>query len=71
MADSILFKGIRPKLINDYGFQARYFERNDLKNKKAIVLIGGGKWGDYWTQYFTNKKMVGPSFPYAGKEGLQ
>lgn len=70
IADSFLFDGIRPNLINENGFQANYYVKNDLKNKKAIVLIGGGQWGDYWAQDFANKGMVGLSLPYTGKEGL-
>lgn len=70
IVDSFLFDGIKPNLINENGFQANYYVINDLKNKKAIVLIGGGQWGDYWAQDFANKGMVGLSLPYTGKEGL-
>ncbi|RPD98855.1 palmitoyl-CoA hydrolase [Aureibaculum marinum] len=70
IADLILFHGIRPKLINESGFHANYFVKNDLENKKAIVLIGGGQWGDYWAQEFANNGMVGLSLPYTGIEGL-
>lgn len=70
IADSILFDGVKPKLINQNGFQARYYVKNDLEDKKAIVLIGGGQWGDYWAQEFANNGMVGLSLPYIGKEGL-
>lgn len=70
IADSILFNGIRPKLINENGFQAGHYVKNDLENRKAIVLIGGGQWGDYWAQEFANNDMVGLSLPYTGREGL-
>ena len=70
IADTILFDGIKPKLINESGFQASFYVKNDLENRKAIVLIGGGQWGDYWAQEFANSGMVGLSIPYTGKEGL-
>jgi len=70
VADSILFDGVRPKAINELGFQAKYFAKDNLTNKTAIVLIGGGQWGDYWAQEFSNKEMVALSLPYTGIEGL-
>lgn len=70
IADFILFDGIKPKLINESGFQASFYVKNDLENRKAIVLIGGGQWGDYWAQEFANNGMVGLSIPYTRKEGL-
>lgn len=70
IADSILFDGVRPKAINENGFQAKYFAKNNLTNKTAIVLIGGGQWGDYWAQEFSKKEMVALSLPYTGIEGL-
>ncbi|CAM1370321.1 BAAT / Acyl-CoA thioester hydrolase C terminal [Tenacibaculum sediminilitoris] len=70
IADSILFDGVRPKAINENGFQAKYFAKGDLTNKTAVVLIGGGQWGDYWAQEFSNKEMVALSLPYTGIEGL-
>lgn len=70
ISDSILFDGIRPKQINEHEFQANYFAKNDVENKPAIILIGGGQWGDYWAQELAKKGMVGLSSPYIGKEGL-
>ena len=70
IADSILFEGVRPKAINENGFQAKYFAKNNLTNKTAIVLIGGGQWGDYWAQEFSKKEMVALSLPYTGIDGL-
>ena len=70
IADSILFNGIKPISINENGFQANYFVKEGTKNKTAVVLIGGGQWGDYWAQQFANKGIVGLSLPYIGKEGL-
>lgn len=70
IADSILFDGVKPRAVNENGFQANYFVKGGLKNKTAIILIGGGQWGDYWAQEFVNRDMVGLSLPYTGKEGL-
>ncbi|BAO76858.1 acyl-CoA thioester hydrolase/BAAT C-terminal domain-containing protein [Winogradskyella sp. PG-2] len=68
--DSILFNGIKPKPINENGFQVNFFAKENIENKTAVVLIGGGQWGDYWSQEIANKEMVGISLPYIGKEGL-
>lgn len=70
IADSVLFDGVKPRIINTNGFQANYFTKNSTENKAAIVLIGGGQWGDYWGQEFANKGFVGLSLSYTGKEGL-
>lgn len=70
IADSILFDGVKPRTINENGFQANYFVKNITEKKAAIVLIGGGQWGDYWSQELANKGFVGLSLPYTGKEGL-
>ena len=68
--DNILFKGTKPISINENGFQANFFTKENTENKTAVVLIGGGQWGDYWAQEIANKEMVGLSIPYIGKEGL-
>lgn len=70
IADSFLFNGIRPKNINENGFQANYFAKNVAQKKAAIVLIGGGQWGDYWGLQFANNGFVGLSLPYTRLEGL-
>lgn len=70
IADSILFNRIKPKSINENGFQANYFVKENTNSKAAVILIGGGQWGDYWAQQFAIKGMVGLSIPYTGKEGL-
>ena len=70
IADSILFDGVKPKVINVNGFQAKYFAKDNLTNKTAVILIGGGQWGDYWANEFANKEMVALSLPYNGIEGL-
>lgn len=68
--DGMLFDGIKPIVVNKHGFQANYFVKNSVEQKAAIVLIGGGQWGDYWGQEFARKGFVGLSLPYRGKEGL-
>lgn len=70
IADSLLFNGVKPRIINDDGFQANYFVKKDTEKKASIVLIGGGQWGDYWAQQFANSGFVGLSLPYTGAEGL-
>ena len=66
----MLYNGIKPKSINGYGFQADYFVKNNTNSKAAVILVGGGQWGNYWAQQFAVKDMVGLSIPYTGKEGL-
>ncbi len=70
IADSILFNGVKPRAINENGFQANYFVKTDTKRKAAIVLIGGGQWGDYWGQQFADRGYSGLSLQYTGREGL-
>ncbi|MCK0148169.1 palmitoyl-CoA hydrolase [Arenibacter sp. F26102] len=70
IADNMLFNGIKPNTINKYGFQANFFVKENTKSKAAVILIGGGQWGDYWAQQFAKKEMVGLSIPYTGKAGL-
>ena len=70
IVDSILFDGTKPKAINLNGFQAKYFAKDNLTNETAIVLIGGGQWGDYWANEFSTQEMVALSLPYTGLEGL-
>lgn len=70
IADSILFNGVRPKAINENGFRANYFAKENSKGNTTIILLGGGQWGDYWAQYVAKNNMAGLSIPYAGKTGL-
>ena len=70
IADSILFSGVKPRSINENGFQANYFVKTDTEKKVSIVLIGGGPWGDYWGQQFASSGYSGLSLPYTQKEGL-
>lgn len=70
IAGSFLFNGVKPRTINDNGFQANYFVKKDTEKKASIVIIGGGQWGDYWGQQFADRGFVGLSLPYTGREGL-
>ena len=68
--DSILFDGVKPKTINTSGFTATFFSKEDTENQTAIILIGGGDWGDYWGQEFAKANYVGLSLPFYRQEGL-
>lgn len=70
IADSVLYTGVKPRRIADYGFQGNYFVKKDSPQKAAIILIGGGQWGDYWAQQFSNSGFVGLSLSYTGEENL-
>ncbi len=68
--DNLLFDGVRPRSINENGFQANYFVKKDIEAKATVVLIGGGSWGDYWGQELAKQGFVGLSLPYIGRAGL-
>lgn len=61
---------IKQKSVHENGFQADYFVKENTNSKAAILLIGGGQWGNYWANEFASKDMVGLSISYSGKEGL-
>mgnify|MGYP000677749594 CR=1 FL=1 len=69
-ADAVLFDGVKPKPITENGFHANYYAKKDLQQQPAILVIGGGQWGDYWANTFANQDMVGLSLPYVGEENL-
>lgn len=68
--DAALFNGFKPQTIHQNGFQANYFAKSSTQNNTAVILVGGGLWGDYWGEKFANKGYVGLSLPYTRKEGL-
>ncbi len=68
--DTILYDGVKARSINEDGFAAEYFALDTVKNKPAIVLIGGGYSGEYWGSQFAKLGYVGLSLPYTGGENL-
>lgn len=68
--DNILFDGLKPKVINEKGFQANFFSSSETENKATVVLIGGGQWGDYWGIELAKNGYVGLSIPYTNVDGL-
>jgi len=68
--DRLLFDGIKPRCINQNGFQANYFVKPHIINKTAIISLGGNQWGDYWSEQFASKNFVGLSLPYTGNNDL-
>ena len=69
--NTLLFNGIKPKSINQDGFQANLYTTDSIKNNPAIVLVGGGEWGDYWSQEFAKRGYTVLSLPYYRQEGLR
>ncbi|MBY8964007.1 palmitoyl-CoA hydrolase [Flavobacterium sp. D11R37] len=68
--DSILFDGVRPKPVNESEIKATLFAKKDITNQPAIILVGGGEWGDYWGQEFAKAGYVDLSLPYYRLESL-
>ena len=68
--DSLLFDGLRPKAVNEKGFQANFFVKEEIEDQLTIILIGGGDWGDYWGQAFGKANYAALSLPYHRREGL-
>lgn len=66
--DSILFDGVKPKSINANGFKATFFSKDDLENQTAIVLIGGGDWGDYWGRNLQKQTILVYHYPITGRK---
>lgn len=70
LTDYMLFNGVKPQKIAQNGFEANYFVAENTNQKAAVVLIGGGDWGDYWGQEFAKKGYVGLSLPYLGVNNM-
>jgi len=70
IADSILFDGIRPNSIDKNGIKGNFYASPNAKNKAAVLLVGGGQWGDYWGSELAKRGFVGLSLPYTKLDGL-
>lgn len=70
IADSILFEGIRPQTLDEDGIKGNYYASPNSENKAAVLLVGGGQWGDYWGYEFAKRGFVGLSLPYTRLDGL-
>lgn len=70
ITDRLLFDGIRPQKIDQDGIKGNFYLSQNTKNSAAILLIGGGPWGDYWGSEFAKKGFVGLSLPYTRLDGL-
>ncbi|MFA0961118.1 acyl-CoA thioester hydrolase/BAAT C-terminal domain-containing protein [Roseivirga sp. BDSF3-8] len=68
--DGLLFDGVKPREVSEKGFKGTLFAKNEIQNRPAIVLVGGGDWGDYWGQEFAKANYAGLSLPYYRMEGL-
>lgn len=68
--DHLLFDGVKPKYVNEDGLMASFFAKQNTENRPAIILLGGGHWGDYWGQEFAKANYVGLSLAYYRQEGL-
>ncbi len=70
VADFFLSDEIAPRAIHENDFQGNYFAMGTIEKKAAVILIGGGQWGDYWAQEIAKKDYVGFSLPFIRREGL-
>jgi len=68
--NALLYDGIEPIAINEQGIQANYFASENSVKAPAVILLGGGQWGDYWGAEFAKQGFVGLSLPYTRLEGL-
>lgn len=53
IVDNMFFNGIRPNSVNENGFQANYFVKENTKKRAAVILIGGGQWRESVTDNYT------------------
>ncbi len=64
------FNAVKPQTLNQNGFKANYFRNGDGKDKTAVVILGGGPYGDFWGSEFANAGHIALSLPYYRVEGL-
>jgi len=64
------FNAVRPQSITQDGFNANYFKMGNGAGKTAVIILGGGPYGDFWGSKFANAGHVGLSLPYYRAEGL-
>lgn len=69
IVDRILFNGVRPVTVSEDGLVANYYSTNESPNP-AIILIGGGMWGEYWASELAMSGYPSLSLTYSGAEGL-
>lgn len=70
LLDSLLYNGVRPRAVEESGFQANFFATQEIHNQPAVVVLGGGQGGDYWGQEFAKAGYASLSLPYYRQEGL-
>lgn len=68
--DSVLFDGIKPRVLDQDGIKGNYYASPGTINNAAVLLLGGGQWGDYWGSELAKSGFAGLSLPYTRLEGL-
>ena len=70
LVDNFLFDGYKGRKIAENGFQATYFAKQEIKEKPAIIILGGGQGGEYWAKKFADQGWASLSLPYYRQAGL-
>jgi len=70
IVDNILFDGVRSKNLDKDGIKGNYYAAPNTEKKAAVLLVGGGQWGDYWGSELAKRGFVGLSLPYTRMNGL-
>lgn len=70
LINQALFDGVIPEQISQNGFQGNYYKQGDEVNKTAVIIVGGGAYGDFWGAEFAKAGHIGLSLPYHRLEGL-
>lgn len=61
---------VKPQSISQNGFKAQFYNKGEGQNKTAIIILGGGPYGDFWGSEFAEAGHTGLSLPYHRQEGL-